>query len=86
MGIELDKAKQVRKGEQLNEKALESYMIKALGVDQGKLIVQQFPSGFSNLTYLIKFANKEYVLRRPPLVQTSNRGMTWEENIKFYLP
>lgn len=66
MGIELDKAKQVRKGEQLNEKALESYMIKALGVDQGKLIVQQFPSGFSNLTYLIKFANKEYVLRRPP--------------------
>ena len=66
MGRELDKAKQVRKGEQLNEKALESYMIKALGVDQGKLIVQQFPSGFSNLTYLIKFANKEYVLRRPP--------------------
>ena len=66
MGRELDKAKEVRKGEQLNEKALESYMIKALGVDQGKLIVQQFPSGFSNLTYLIKFANKEYVLRRPP--------------------
>ena len=48
MGIELDKAKQVRKEEQLNEKALESYMIKALGVDQEKLIVQQFPSGFSS--------------------------------------
>ena len=86
MGRELDKAKEVRKGEQLNEKALESFMIKALGVEQGKLSVQQFPSGFSNLTYLIEFAHEEYVLRRPPLVRTSNRGMTWEENIKFFLP
>lgn len=66
MGRELDKAKEVRKGEQLNEKALESFMIKALGVEQGKLSVQQFPSGFSNLTYLIEFAHEEYVLRRPP--------------------
>ncbi len=28
--------------------------------------VKQFPSGFSNLTYLITAGEKEYVLRRPP--------------------
>jgi len=66
MGVALDKAKAVRKGEQLNEQALQDYLRKSLGKEQGELNVQQFPSGFSNLTYLIEFAEKDYVLRRPP--------------------
>ena len=28
--------------------------------------VLQFPSGFSNLTYLVNFGSRELVLRRPP--------------------
>ena len=66
MGVELDKAKAVRKGEQLNEQGLQDYLRKSLGKENGDLNVQQFPSGFSNLTYLIQFAGKDYVLRRPP--------------------
>ena len=65
MGATLDKAKAVRKGEQLNENALKDFLVKSLG-KKGQLSIQQFPSGFSNLTYLIEFAEKEYVLRRPP--------------------
>ena len=66
MGVTLDKAKAVRKGENLNEAALQQYLAKHLGQEKGELTVQQFPSGFSNLTYLIQFAEKDYVLRRPP--------------------
>jgi len=66
MNVALDKAKEVRKGESLNEEALSKFLGKALSKPSGKLSVKQFPSGFSNLTYLINFANKDYVLRRPP--------------------
>ena len=66
MVVSLDKAKEVRKGEDLNEAALKQYLAKNLGQENGELSVQQFPSGFSNLTYLIEFAGTDYVLRRPP--------------------
>ena len=46
MGVELDKAKAVRKGEQLNEQGLQDYLRKRLK-ENGELNVQQFPSGFS---------------------------------------
>jgi len=51
----------VREGEALDTKALASY----LGVDG--LTVEQFPGGHSNLTYLVRTQDREYVLRRPPL-------------------
>ena len=41
----------------------------------GPLIVEQFPHGHSNLTYLLKCGTKEAVLRRPPFgnqVQTAH--------------
>lgn len=46
MGVSLDKAKAVRKGENLNEAALQQYLAKNLGQENGELKVQQFPSGF----------------------------------------
>ena len=49
----LDQAKAVRKGEQLNEEKLLSYLNKRLGKKENALDVKQFPSGFSNLTYLV---------------------------------
>jgi aminoglycoside phosphotransferase (APT) family kinase protein len=33
---------------------------------EGDLVVEQFPSGFSNLTYMIKVGERDLVLRRPP--------------------
>ena len=32
----------------------------------GEFVIKQFPSGFSNLTYMIKVGARELVLRRPP--------------------
>ena len=36
MGVALDKAKAVRKGENLNETALQQYLVKNLGQEQGE--------------------------------------------------
>ena len=62
----LDKAKAIRKGEELDTAALEAYLLKELEGFSGIDELLQFPAGFSNLTYLIKSGNKEFVLRRPP--------------------
>lgn len=66
MNVQLDQAKEVRKGEALNEVALANYLKKVFEKQTGELTVKQFPSGFSNLTYLIQFNHIDYVLRRPP--------------------
>lgn len=66
MNVKLDQAKEVRKGETLNETALTDYLKKKLGESEEELTVKQFPSGFSNLTYLINYNQINYVLRRPP--------------------
>ena len=57
----------VRPGEELNLAALAEYMRgKIEGAERG-LDVRQFPSGHSNLTYLLQIDGREYVLRRGPL-------------------
>ena len=60
--------KSVRKGEELNSMSLKEFMHKNSLVNQvnSEITVQQFANGYSNLTYLLKIENKEYVLRRPP--------------------
>jgi len=62
----IDKAKPIRKGEELNLAKLQQYIGKNLPDTKGELVVEQFPSGFSNLTYLIRMGEREMVLRRPP--------------------
>jgi aminoglycoside phosphotransferase (APT) family kinase protein len=62
----LDRAKPVRDGEQLDWPKIEAFLKDALPQLSGALTVQQFPSGFSNLTYLIAVGDAEMVLRRPP--------------------
>lgn len=57
----------VRKGEELDVSSLTDYLRDKLeGVESG-IRVQQFPSGHSNLTYLLATEEREYVLRRAPL-------------------
>jgi aminoglycoside phosphotransferase (APT) family kinase protein len=58
---------EVREGEQLDWTRVEDYLrahIPAIGV--GTMAVRQFPSGASNLTYLVRIGRWEGVLRRPP--------------------
>jgi aminoglycoside phosphotransferase (APT) family kinase protein len=62
----IDKPTTVRRGEELNLPALESYLTTHLPELSGPLVVEQFPSGYSNLTYLIRLGERELVLRRPP--------------------
>src|SRR5260370_14880966 len=57
----------VRKGEELSLGALTDHLRgKIEGVEHG-IEVEQFPGGHSNLTYLLRIAGREYVLRRAPL-------------------
>jgi aminoglycoside phosphotransferase (APT) family kinase protein len=57
----------VRPGEELDLSALSRWLDgKIEGAERG-IAVEQFPSGHSNLTYLIRIGEQEYVLRRGPL-------------------
>ncbi|MEP6850146.1 MAG: phosphotransferase, partial [Acidobacteriota bacterium] len=58
--------KPVRKGEEIDTAHLSSFLRSELDVGQGEIEVEQFPSGSSNLTYLLRIGSDEYVLRRPP--------------------
>ncbi len=61
-----DQSTDIRKGEELQLAQLEKYLIEQIEGASGALVVEQFPSGFSNLTYLLKLGDLELVLRRPP--------------------
>lgn len=63
---ELDQARAVREGEGLDLAKLDAYLGSALPELQGSLQVEQFPSGYSNLTYLLRKGETQLVLRRPP--------------------
>ncbi len=62
----LDAARPVRSGEELPLPALTGFLRKEFPADAGPISVEQFPGGFSNLTYLVRIGEVEYVLRRPP--------------------
>jgi aminoglycoside phosphotransferase (APT) family kinase protein len=58
----------VRKGEDFDLEAAERYLRANIeDLPDNRLEVSQFPSGASNLTYLLKIGDWEGVLRRPPL-------------------
>ena len=59
----IDGAKPVR--EALDLERLTPYLQRALGCTEA-VVVEQFPGGHSNLTYLVKLGERELVLRRPP--------------------
>ncbi|HEX5699928.1 MAG TPA: phosphotransferase family protein, partial [Rubrobacter sp.] len=59
---------EIREGEDFDLEATERYLRAHVGdVPEGELEVSQFPSGASNLTYLLRVGDWEGVLRRPPL-------------------
>lgn len=57
----------IRTGEELPIENLTSYLRSQIpGSTDQPLIIEQFPHGHSNLTYLIRSGVNEWVLRRPP--------------------
>ncbi|HJZ89850.1 MAG TPA: phosphotransferase family protein [Gemmataceae bacterium] len=66
MSHDLDTAGPVRPGEELPVATLDAFLAKSLPEVAGLLSVEQFPCGYSNLTYLLRKGDREFVLRRPP--------------------
>jgi aminoglycoside phosphotransferase (APT) family kinase protein len=62
----IDRPKPVRPGEELDTDRLEAYLSEHVPDLDGPVTVEQFPSGHSNLTYLLHAGDQEFVLRRPP--------------------
>src|ERR1700681_3686032 len=56
----------MRAGEELDLAQLEPFLRTHFPDAAGPLEVAQFPSGHSNLTYLVGLGDREMVLRRPP--------------------
>ncbi len=63
----------IRAGEELDSAALEAYLraglaevLPGLRLSDAAIDIEQFPGGHSNLTYLIRLGDSEFVLRRPP--------------------
>jgi len=61
----LHDTKPVRASEQLDWSRLTAYLRDRLDV-RAEMEVEQFPGGHSNLTYLLRSGDREFVLRRPP--------------------
>lgn len=56
-----------RSDEGLAMERLEPYLRGRLPISDGDFVLRQFRGGHANLTYLVRFGDTEYVLRRPPL-------------------
>lgn len=69
----IDEPRAVREGEALDVEALASWLRANTSLD-GDIEVRQFPSGYSNLTYLLRVGATELVLRRPPFGNTVKSG------------
>jgi aminoglycoside phosphotransferase (APT) family kinase protein len=66
MDEHIDRARAVRSGEELDAAALRAFLAGHLAGADGPLTIEQFPGGYSNLTYLVRAGDREMVLRRPP--------------------
>jgi aminoglycoside phosphotransferase (APT) family kinase protein len=64
----------VRPEERLDVARLEPYLREHLPSASGAFELLQFGGGHANLTYLVRFGNREYVLRRPPLGPVAERA------------
>jgi len=62
----IDHPTEMRKGEGLSPDSIEAYLKEVMPDLKGPVHARQYPSGASNLTYLLSFDNRQLVLRRPP--------------------
>jgi len=63
----MDEPRAVRPGEEVDAVKLSAYLKAAIPGLDGPIEMRQFPSGFSNLTYLVSIGNRDLILRRPPV-------------------
>lgn len=61
-----DEPVKTREGEDLDSSRVLEFIRANVPGSGNRIEIKQFPSGFSNLTYLVKTDTKEMILRRPP--------------------
>ncbi|TDJ74779.1 phosphotransferase family protein [Pseudomonas putida] len=61
-----DPSTQVRPGEELDAQVIDTFLKANITGLEGSPGISQFPGGASNLTYLVSYPGREFVLRRPP--------------------
>jgi len=73
----------IRAGEDFDHQRLADYLRGKLPASDRSLEVLQFAGGHANLTYLLRYGDTEYVLRRPPLgpVAPSSHDMAREYRV-----
>lgn len=79
----LDNSSKVRSGEELNERNLIDFLNEQLDSKSDSIKITQFSKGYSNLTYLVEFDQKEYVLRRPPFGANVKSGHNMQREYKI---
>ncbi len=77
MGV-VDQATRVRDGEEIDVQAVGAYLRTQIPDLSKEIEINQFPSGFSNLTYQIRAGDREMVLRRPPIGAKVDKGHDME--------
>lgn len=74
----------VRKGEELDTRKLRVFLREKISdMPDAPLEIEQFPSGLSNLTYVLKAGDWEAVLRRPPLGPVAPKAHNMERESKI---
>ena len=63
----IDQPTSVRAGEEINSVKLGEYLSLVMQQPFQDVLIEQFPGGYSNLTYLLKVGTAEYILRKPPI-------------------
>jgi len=63
---QIDQAKDIREGEELDVAAVDGFMKHAIPGLAGVPEIRQYPGGASNLTYQVDYGDRSFVLRRPP--------------------
>jgi len=83
MAVEAADTIDPRPGEEVDTSRLEPYLRANLPATDGPFMLRQFGGGHANLTYLVRFGEHEYVLRRPPLgpVAASSHDMKRENRV-----
>ena len=66
----LDQTAAVRAEEQLDQARLDMFLRANVPGLVGDLVLEQFPGGHSNLTYMARYGPRELVIRRPPVGNT----------------
>jgi len=79
----IDRATNIRKGEELDAEKLIPILKNEMGFEGDDLVIEQFPSGFSNLTYQLNFGERNFVLRRPPFGAKIKSGHDMSREFKI---